>query len=100
MIQIQSTHHIQDKAAAYGTSKQGCRRFRRGSAGQDRSVDDECAVRIIRRAPRFRSHRFPARDHIPAHQARAFGDQRDRPGLDRKDTDLAGTAGTQVAKAR
>jgi hypothetical protein len=99
MIQIYPTYGVQDQAASYDKSKEGCCQFRRGVAGQDRSIDDECAVRIIRRAMRFRSHRFPARDNFPAHEARAFGDERARPGFDRKDTGLAGAAWTKVAKA-
>jgi hypothetical protein len=69
MIQIRPAHRVQDQAASYGKSKQGRRHFRRGFAGQDHSVDDECTVRIVRRAMRFGSHRFPSRDHILAHTA-------------------------------
>ena len=69
MIQIHPAHRVQDQAASYGKSEENCRHFRRGFAGQDRSIDDECAVRIVRRAMRFRPHRFSSRDHIPAHEA-------------------------------
>jgi hypothetical protein len=97
---ILRSHHIRNRVASYGTSKQGCRRFRRGSAGQDRSIDDECAIRLFRRPRRFRSHGVPARDHIPAHPTRAHRDRRDRTGFDCKDKNLAGAAGTKAAKTR